>query len=485
MKSLDPLLAEWDKILARKGNAAAILATTGEVLRTFRDVEENARGFADKIDLFRAGEVVAIQIGNHEDWPSIMLACLRKQLVVLPLERSTSERERDAALEICKATGVIEADSPSGKSPDVLRLGTATSTPECNWGEQVPSLLKLTSGTTAAPRTIRFRSEQLLADCDQICRTMGISDIDLNFGVIPVSHSYGFSNLLTPLIARGVPMVLSRDRLPRAVLVDLARTNATVFPGMPLFYQAFGDMEEIPALPKLRLCISAGAPLSAAVARKFHVKFKQPIHSFYGSSECGGICYDRDGTIFEDGFVGTAMEDVDLEIVDQTAAASQVRVRSAAVGDGYFPEPDAERLGAGLFVPDDLLARRGSGFKIAGRISDVINVAGKKVNPAEVEAHLLRFAGVRQAVVFGFPSLLRNEEVAACVVADVDFTEASLLEFCRAELSAWQVPKRIFLVHEIPVNERGKTSRRELARRFGAENAQRSTFNARRSTTDG
>ena len=68
---------------------------------------------------------------------------------------------------------------------------------------------------------------------------MGISDVDLNFGVIPISHSYGFSNLLTPLIARGVPMVLSRDRLPRAVLVDLARTNATVFPGMPLFYQAF------------------------------------------------------------------------------------------------------------------------------------------------------------------------------------------------------------------------------------------------------
>ena len=261
-------------------------------------------------------------------------------------------------------------------------------------------------------------------------------------------------------------MVLSRDRLPRAVLVDLARTNATVFPGMPVFYQAFCEMDEIPALPKLRLCISAGAPLSAAVARKFYEKFKQPIHSFYGSSECGGICYDRDGTIFEDGFVGAPMEDVDLEMVDPTATASQVRVRSAAVGDGYFPEPDEEKLGEGVFVPDDLLARHGAGFKIVGRVSDVINVAGKKVNPAEVEAHLLRFAGVREAIVFGYPSVLRNEEVAACVVADVDLTEAKLLEFCRAELSSWQVPKRIFLLDEIPVNERGKTSRRELAKRF-------------------
>src|SRR5204863_427116 len=83
--------------------------------------------------------------------------------------------------------------------------------------------------------------------------------------VIPLSHSYGFSNLLTPLLVRGVPMVLSRDRMPRAVLNDLARTNATVFPGMPVFYQAFSEMEDVPEFPKLRLCISAGAPLSLEV----------------------------------------------------------------------------------------------------------------------------------------------------------------------------------------------------------------------------
>jgi len=111
-----------------------------------------------------------------------------------------------------------------------------------------------------------------------------------------------------------------------------------------------------------------------------------------------------------------------------------------------------------------LLARDGSGFKIVGRISDVINVAGKKVNPAEVEAQLLRFPGVRQAVVFGRESALRNEEVAACVVAEV--SETDLLQFCRGALSSWQVPKRIFIMDSIPANERGKISRRELSQRF-------------------
>jgi acyl-CoA synthetase (AMP-forming)/AMP-acid ligase II len=463
MKSSDALLAGWRETVGRAKDSPAIFNTRGQVLRKFSDIEERARDFETKVDMFGAGSVIAIQIGNHEDWPSILIACLRQRLVVLPLEQSISDQERDAALEVCRARAVISA-VPSGNSPEIFRLRTADAT--ADWGEHSPSLLKLTSGTTAAPRAIRFRSEQLLADCNRICDTMGISDVDLNFGVIPISHSYGFSNLLTPLIARGVPLVLSRDRMPRAVLVDLATTNATIFPGMPLFYQAFCEMENVPAPPKLRLCISAGAPLAVTVARQFRQKFKMPIHSFYGASECGGICYDRDGTNELEGFVGPPMKGVDLEMIDPTTSASQISVRSDAVGDGYFPESDEAKLGGGCFVPDDLLSKTANGFRIVGRVSDVINVAGKKVNPAEVEAHLLRFSGVRQAVVFGRASALRNEEVAACVVASPGLSEADLLEFCRGRLSSWQVPKRIFTVDAIPVNDRGKISRRELARRF-------------------
>jgi acyl-CoA synthetase (AMP-forming)/AMP-acid ligase II len=463
MKSSDPLLAAWRRTVGRAKDLPAIFNTRGEVVRKFSEIEERARDFETKMEMFNAGSVMAIQIGNHEDWPSILIACLRRRLVVLPLEQSISNQQRDAALDVCRATAVVSAVT-SGNSPGLFRLRTADATAE--WGEHSPSLLKLTSGTTAAPRAIRFRSEQLLADCNQICDTMGISDVDLNFGVIAISHSYGFSNLLTPLIARGVPMVLSQDRLPRAVLVDLAHSNATVFPGMPVFYQAFCQMENVPALRNLRLCISAGAPLAIAVARQFRKKYKLSIHSFYGASECGGICYDRDATNEDEGFVGQPMNCVDIEMVDPEASASQIRVRSSAVGDGYFPESDQAKLGGGLFVPDDLLNKTANGLRIVGRTSDMINVAGKKVNPAEVEAQLLRFSGVRQAIVFGSASALRNEEVAACVVAAPGISEAELLEFCRRKLSTWQAPKRVFIVDAVPVNERGKISRRELARRF-------------------
>jgi acyl-coenzyme A synthetase/AMP-(fatty) acid ligase len=160
------------------------------------------------------------------------------------------------------------------------------------------------------------------------------------------------------------------------------------------------------------------------------------------------------------------MRGVELELLDPEADSSRVRVQSNAVGDGYFPEPNEETLGNGFFIPDDLLRKSDNGFRIVGRASDLINVAGKKINPAEVEAELLRCAGVKQAVVFGRESPSRHQEVAACVVATSKVSEAHLLKACRERLSAWQVPRQIFLLAEIPVNERGKMSRRDLARRF-------------------
>ncbi len=188
MKAKDGLLERWETILARKGDAPAIFNTRGQINRTFRAIDEYARKFESKIDRFAAGSVIAVQIGNHADWPSILIACLRRGMIVLPLEQSISDQQRDAALKICNASGVVAAAVTGGRDLEVLPMGTSAAT--THWRNDPPTLLKLTSGTTAAPRAIRFGSEQLLADCEQICDTMSISDVDLNFGVIPISHSY-------------------------------------------------------------------------------------------------------------------------------------------------------------------------------------------------------------------------------------------------------------------------------------------------------
>src|SRR6266571_7792250 len=142
MKATDGLLERWETILARKGDAPAIFNTRGQINRTFRAIDEYACKFESKIDSFAAGSVIAVQIGNHEDWPSILIACLRRGMIVLPLEQSMNDQQRDAALEVCKASAVVSAVL-SGEPPGVFRLGTADAT--AHWGEHSPSLLKLTS----------------------------------------------------------------------------------------------------------------------------------------------------------------------------------------------------------------------------------------------------------------------------------------------------------------------------------------------------
>src|SRR5215471_8724069 len=124
MKVGDPLLLAWQTTISRKGNDAAVFDATGRVARTFRDVEEHARAFEVKIGELLPGAVVAVQIGNHEDWSAIFIACLRKRLVVLPLDQSIGEQQRDAALDICKASAVISG-GPSENSLQIIRLRAA------------------------------------------------------------------------------------------------------------------------------------------------------------------------------------------------------------------------------------------------------------------------------------------------------------------------------------------------------------------------
>src|SRR6266571_1940308 len=124
MKLKDALSKRWQAILAQKRDAPAIFNSRGRLAFTFRGIDERARDFESKIESFDAGSVVAIQIGNHEDWPSILIACLRRGVVVLPLEQSISDQQRDAALKICKVSGIVAV----GRAIEILPMRTSAAT---------------------------------------------------------------------------------------------------------------------------------------------------------------------------------------------------------------------------------------------------------------------------------------------------------------------------------------------------------------------
>jgi long-chain acyl-CoA synthetase len=452
----NPILSRWEGVLSSRKGEAAILAPDGTVLRTFSCIEEEALGWEERLGSDNSPGAVCLQIGNRAEWPAIVIAAWRSGRTLLPLELEVSDDRRRRIERFCGARlRILPSDAGLKTVPledfDLLVSSGA-------------DMLKVTSGTTSEPRAICFSAGQLLADYENIRRTMGLRESDLNYGVASFAHSYGFSNLITPLLCDGMALVVSSDLIPRAIIEGLRSTKATVFPGVPALFRSLAEFSL--SLTNLRLCISAGAPLPGAVAKAFFERWSCKIHSLYGASECGGICYDRTGTIdTRPNYVGQPLDGVRLTV--ETEGPSQVWVRSLAVGSGYWPSAEDVNFAGGAFRPADLLERSGEGFVLVGRTSELINVAGRKLNPSEVEKVLKTSPNVREAVVLGLPASARGEEVVACIQGEV--TEAELRRLCARNLAAWQVPRRWFFFEQIPINVRGKISRTDLRARLARE----------------
>jgi long-chain acyl-CoA synthetase len=452
----NPILSRWEEVLSSKKEEAAIFAPDGTILRTFSLIEEEARRWEERLARDSSPGAVCLQIGNRAEWPAIVIAAWRSRRTILPLEAEVSDERRGLIEQSCGASLRI---NPTDTGLATVRLQNLN--PLAVPGAEI---LKLTSGTTSEPRAIRFSAGQLLADYENIRKTMGLREGDLNYGVASFAHSYGFSNLITPLLCDGMALVVSSDLIPRAIIEGLRSTSATVFPGVPALFRSLAEFSV--SLGKLRLCISAGAPLLGAVARDFFEGWNHKIHSLYGASECGGICYDRTDSIdTPPNYVGEPLDGVSLSF--ETEEPSQVWVRSMAVGFGYWPPGEDVSFDQGAFRPADLLERSREGFVLVGRTSELINVAGRKLNPIEVERVLKMSSKVRDAVVLGLPASARGEEVVACIQGEV--TEAELRRLCASNLAAWQIPRRWFFFDAIPLNARGKVSRAELRARLVAE----------------
>ena len=322
--------------------------------------------------------------------------------------------------------------------------------------------LKLTSATTGPARAVMFTAEQLAADAENIVATMGLRPDWPNLGAISLAHSYGFSNLVLPLLLHGIPLGLVASPLPEIVRRAAEHLPDLTLAAVPALWRTWHETNAIPA--QTRLAISAGAPLPVALEHAVFQARGLKIHNFYGATECGGIAYDATETPrFDAAGVGTPMCNVTLDC----AASGCLRVASRAVGQGYWPTADAA-LEAGIFQTSDLAEFRAGQIFLRGRLSDQINVAGRKVSPADIEQVLATHPAVQECLVFGVPSqdADRSEIIVAVVVVREAEAAGELKQFLLARLPAWQVPREWRFVASLAANDRGKISRAEWRQRF-------------------
>jgi long-chain acyl-CoA synthetase len=322
--------------------------------------------------------------------------------------------------------------------------------------------LKTTPASTGVPRAVAFTQEQLAADADNIVATMGLRPDWPNLGVISLSYSYGFSNLVLPLLLHGIPLFLVPSPLPVALrCAQHADWNLTVA-AVPALWHAWHKAGAI--LSNVRLAISAGAPLPLTLERAVFAEHGVKIHNFYGSTECGGIAYDATNEPrADDSCVGRPLKNVAVE----TGEAGALIVRSRAAGETYWPQPEPA-LGGGVFKTCDLAEIRAGEIYLHGRNDDHINVAGRKVSPVLIEQALGEHEAVAECVVFGVPSgsADRMDLIVACVAADRPLAKDELKNFLQPKLPAWQMPREWWFVDALGSNGAGKPIRTQWRRAY-------------------
>ena len=335
-----------------------------------------------------------------------------------------------------------------------------------------------TSGTTGRPKGVLLTQRSCLwvvAACwAPIAR---LSEADHVLSPLPLFHSYALDLCVLGIVATGATeRILPRFSTPR--VVELLRTGEyTVMPGVPTMFQylVHAARDERFTIDGLRMCISAGAIMPAALNAEFEELFGVQLLEGYGITETSTMVtmnWPEGGRVL--GSCGLPVPGVGVRLVDlvtgedvATGEEGELWVSGPNVMRGYHNRPDAtaEVLRHGWYRTGDLGRRDPNGFlTISGRTKELIIRGGENIYPAEVEAVLLKASGVRDAAVVARKHADLGEVPVAFVVLDEPGTldVAALLELCGRELSKFKVPAQVIETEAIPRTGSGKIMRYRL-----------------------
>jgi long-chain acyl-CoA synthetase len=447
-----------------------------------------------------AGERVALVLDSTPDFAVAFFAVGRCGGVAVPLDPVLSGPElefyfhesgvRAAVVEPRLVPVARRAAEQSSASIDVLVLGDGRrgarslrelggDTSSSRDAEQDDdAIYQYSSGSTGRAKRVPRTHRQLLDEVESYAGAIALTPDDAVLGLVPLHHTYGLGCCLLASVHSGAALVLPEDRQPfvlrRARTLELIeRSGATVVPGVPAQFRLLADAKGAGRLPAVRLVLSAAAALPRATFDAFHEAFELPVRQLYGCTETGALTVNLDpDPVATAGSVGLPLRGVRVAIHDAAGDAIEdgrigdVAVSSVGMTRGYAGEGEAERQSFrdGWFSTGDRgrLDEDGRLF-LTGRTKLLIDVAGRKVDPIEVEDVLATHPRVREVVGVGTATGVEGEErVKAVVVPDGRCDERELRRFCAERLAGYKVPETVEFRDEIPRSPVGTILRNNL-----------------------
>ncbi|MEU0529525.1 non-ribosomal peptide synthetase [Amycolatopsis tolypomycina] len=435
----------------------ALLAEDGTVT-TYRELAGQVDALAAWLrGIVEPDQVVAVAMGNTPSAVAMLLATA-SVAVCAPLPPGGSAEGLGASVVIAEAA---EADVPVVRPfDDVGRVAG----PRCS----VPgtALLVRTSGSTGAAKLVPLSGDAVRYAASLVAETLELTPADRALNALPLHHTHGLVGVVLSSLTAGASVVCLPGYRDDGMLAAFRAFTPTWYSAVPAIharvaaFAADGKLEG----HRLRFARSASAPLPEALRRRLGDALGVPVLQAYALTEAPGeICAHRPSVPVPPGTVGPP---VGCEV--SVGASGEILVRGPHVCAGYLSTVDGPLIGHpdGLLATGDLgrLTEEGE-LVLAGRRDDVINRAGEKVFPADLENVLAGHPGVTDVVVGGAADPVLGEAVVAVVVAG-DVTDDDLRRFCARTRPA-HGPDRVARVAEIPRSATGKVNRRALVASLG------------------
>ncbi|HLS33505.1 MAG TPA: AMP-binding protein [Brevibacterium sp.] len=346
-----------------------------------------------------------------------------------------------------------------------------------------PALLTYTSGTTGSPKGAINTHGNIAFNAETYVQMGALEPGQPILAIAPLFHITVSVGHLAYGIRAGCPLVLSHRFHPIAVLESIRRWRPVFTIGAITALMALADFPELQAgdLSSLEVVYTGGAPVAPSLSERLETVYGSYIHAAYGMSETAspitvGPHGERSPVDPESGSlsVGRAVYDTQLRIVDDAGADlpdgeyGEIWVRGPQITPGYWEneEATAEEITDGGFLhTGDVAFRDAEGWiYLVDRKKDMINAAGYKVWPREVEGVLYDHPAVSEAAVVGTADDYRGETVAAFVTVKTGqaVSEEELVAHCREQLAAYKIPRSIGILDEMPKTATGKIMRRAL-----------------------
>ncbi len=325
--------------------------------------------------------------------------------------------------------------------------------------------LLYTSGTTGQSKGAMITHGNLSSNAQTLVELWGMGDSDVLLHALPIFHVHGLYVALNTAFLAGSELIWF-DRFD-ADAVAAAIPQATLMMGVPTFYTRLLASRNFTreTCRNMRLFVSGSAPLPAEIHREFSAHTGHDILERYGMTETGMIASNPLQGKRVAGTVGFALPNVSLRIAGTQPGV--IEVKGPNLFQGYWRNPvkTAEEFTTdGYFITGDIATMEADGrLTIIGRVKDIIISGGFNIYPKEIEQVIDAIPGVGESAVFGVPHPDLGEGVIAAVTAaDALASEAEMIAGLGTYLARFKVPRRIFVVDELPRNAMGKVQKSEL-----------------------